>query len=61
MDGDSVEDILSYVEYDTKAMVSNFRKMAEQAIHNGLITPRERQEIMTAFKRGLRGYTYFEK
>ena len=61
LEGDSVADVLSYVEYDTKAMVSQFRETAEKAVRRGLITPHERQEIMRAYQKGMRGYTYFEK
>jgi arginine decarboxylase len=61
IEGDSVADVLSYVEYDTNAMVTRFRETAEQSIRNGLITPKERQKIMKVFRAGLRGYTYFER
>jgi len=61
IEGDSVEDVLSYVEYDTKNIVVNFRETAEKAVRKGLITPHERQKIMKAYQAGLRGYTYFEK
>jgi len=61
IEGDSVADVLSYVEYDTKAMVARFRETAEKSIRKGLITPKERQKIMKAFRAGLRGYTYFER
>ena len=60
IEGDSVADVLSYVEYDTKAIVVNFRETAEKAVRRGLITPQERQKIMKAYQSGLRGYTYFE-
>lgn len=59
--GDSVEDVLSYVEYDTRKMRINFRKKAEEAIAQKSITAAERKEIMTAYENGLRGYTYYEK
>ena len=61
IDGDSVADVLSVVEYDTKAMLVNFRVMAEQAVKEGYITPSERRRIMKAFESGLNGYTYFER
>lgn len=61
LEGDSVADVLSYVEYDTKAMVVQFRESAERAVRKGLITPHERQQIMRAYQKGMRGYTYFEK
>lgn len=59
--GDSVADVLSYVEYEPKDMIASFRHAAEKAIHDGLISASERREIMRAFENGLRGYTYYER
>ena len=59
--GDSVEDVLSYVEFDVKQMRANFRETAEEAIREGLMTPSDRKEIMLSFDNGLRGYTYYER
>ncbi len=61
IEGDSVADVLAYVEYDPKQMIVEFRKTAEEAIRKGLITPHERRKIMDAYETGLRGYTYFER
>jgi len=61
IEGDSVEEILSYVEYDVKTMISDFRELAENAIRNKRITPKERQNIMKAFRSGLQGYSYYER
>lgn len=58
--GDSVGDVLSYVEYDCKAIVSRIRKIAEKAIQRGDIAVKERKTIMDAFETGIQGYTYFE-
>ena len=41
-------------------MITNFRKTAEKAVKNELITPKERKEIMRTFEEGLKGYTYYE-
>jgi arginine decarboxylase len=59
--GDSVADILSYVEYDPRRILEGLRKAAEQAVRAGRIQPAERLTIMQAFEDGLRGYTYFER
>lgn len=59
--GDTVADVLSYVEYDPNDMIHQMRQTAEQAVRSGRITPQERREIMMAYETGLRGYTYFEK
>jgi len=59
--GDSIADVLSYVEYDTKIMTEEFRLRAEKAVKAGRITPAKRKQMMSAFKASLDGYTYFEK
>jgi arginine decarboxylase len=59
-EGDSVSEVLSYVEYDPKDLATRFRNLAESAVVSNRITPTERREIMGAFEAGLRGYTYFE-
>lgn len=59
--GDSVSDVLSYVEFDTKYMLEAFRKKAEKAVSDGFISASERKEIMQAYDNGLRGYTYYER
>ena len=61
IEGDAVEDVLQYVEYDTKALMSRMKRKAENAIRAGKITPNDRREVITAFQEGLRGYTYFEE
>jgi arginine decarboxylase len=61
IDGDSVADVLSYVEYNPQDMLDRMRKTAEQAVRSGRITAEERRQIMDAYETGLRGYTYFEK
>ena len=60
LEGDSVAEVLSYVEYDTKDMVNRFRQLAEGAVVSKRIGAVERREIMKAYEDGLRGYTYFE-
>jgi arginine decarboxylase len=60
LEGDSVAEVLSYVEYDPKDLITQFRNLAESAVASKRITPTERREIMEAYEAGLRGYTYFE-
>lgn len=60
LEGDSVADVLSYVEYEPKNMSKRLRGTAERAIREKLITPSERREIMNMYEEGLRGYPYFE-
>ena len=61
IEGDTVADVLSYVEYEPKEMIRRMRAMAEDAVKTGNITPKERRAVMDAYESGLRGYTYFER
>lgn len=61
LEGDSVADVLSYVEYDIKSMKQRLKKIAEDAVQQGYISGKERKNIINGFEEGLRGYTYFEK
>ena len=60
IEGDTVADVLSYVEYDAAGLVGRFRQTAEEAVRAGRISPQERRDIMAAYAAGLRGYTYYE-
>jgi len=60
IDGDTVADVLSYVEYNPESMIERMRQTAESAVRAGRITPEVRRQIMAAYQDGLRGYTYFE-
>ncbi len=58
--GDSVGDVLSYVEYETSDLIARFRKLTERAVKARKITAAERRNYLDAYENGLRGYTYFE-
>ncbi|MFZ4767035.1 MAG: arginine decarboxylase, partial [Roseimicrobium sp.] len=60
LEGDTVAEVLSYVEYDPKDLARRFRSLAEDAVIKKHISAKERAEIMAAYDAGLRGYTYFE-
>ncbi len=60
LDGDSVGDVLSYVEYNPQGLLARFRELAEEAVRQKRISATERREILDAYENGLRGYTYFE-
>ncbi len=59
--GDSIADVLSYVEYNPLQMQDRFRRIAEKAVRDGKITATERTTIMSAFSASMRGYTYYER
>ncbi|HEY9033689.1 MAG TPA: biosynthetic arginine decarboxylase [Pseudomonadales bacterium] len=58
--GDSIADVLSYVEYDPKLMIEQFRRIAEKAVRDGRISVAKRQQMLKAFRNSMDGYTYFE-
>jgi arginine decarboxylase len=60
MSGDSISDVLSYVEYQPQRLLEQFRNTAEQAVRKERITLAQRQEMLESFGASLRGYTYYE-
>lgn len=59
--GDTIADVLSYVEYNLEDLKIRYRNTAERAVREGRISARERQRIMKTFYESLNGYTYYEK
>ena len=59
--GDSIADVLSYVEYEPYRLQQNFRDIAEKAVKAGKITVSDRQRMLKDFTASLRGYTYYEE
>lgn len=59
--GDTIADVLSYVEYDPKVMIEEFRLRAEKAVRHGHIDAAKRATVVKAYKASLHGYTYYEK
>lgn len=61
LQGDSIADVLSYVEYSPAAMLEQLRKKAEKAVQQGLISTTTRKQILDSFRQSFQGYTYFER
>jgi len=60
MSGDSISDVLSYVEYQPQRLLEQFRHTAEKGVRKERITLAQRQEMLESFAASLRGYTYYE-
>jgi len=60
MSGDSIADVLSYVEYQPQRLLEQLRRTAELAVRNERITLAQRQALLESFSASLRGYTYYE-
>lgn len=56
--GDTVSEVLSYVEYDRLDLVRRVRDSAELAVRRGEISFEQSAEIMKRYEEGLLGYTY---
>ena len=59
-EGDTVSEVLSYVEYDPRRMVDTFKVIVENAVRAGRVSAAERKEMISTFKDSIQGYTYFE-
>src|SRR5690606_29407673 len=46
MHGDTISDVLSYVEYNPREMQLRHRNTAERAVREGRLTARERQQVV---------------
>ena len=60
LEGDSISDVLSYVEYDPKQVYEKFLKLAERGVEEGRISATERKKITDSYRESISGYTYFE-
>lgn len=58
--GDTVTEVLSYVQYRHHSMVESVRQAAEESIQNGSLTKQEAKLLIKFYEEGLSGYTYLE-
>ncbi len=56
--GDTISEVLSYVEYDRIDLVRRVRDTAELAVRQGEMTLEQSAELMKRYEDGLSGYTY---
>jgi arginine decarboxylase len=61
VEGDSVAEVLSYVQYPRKYLTQRMRQANEDALRRGLLTFEESALLMRRFEDGLSGYTYLEE
>ncbi len=60
IDGETVADVLEYVQYDPKKLVKRLEMWATKAMNEGKITQKEGKEFISNYRAGLYGYTYLE-
>ncbi|KIC41860.1 arginine decarboxylase [Ruegeria sp. ANG-R] len=59
-EGDTIGQVLSYVEFDPQDCVAAFRKMVDEAISTGTLKAKDRKTLMSAYRDSINGYTYYE-
>ncbi len=59
--GDTVLEVLDYVEFAPDELLSRMRRDAERAVKNSRISVAECAQFMRFFEKGLNGYTYLEE
>lgn len=60
IDGETVADVLEYVQYDPKKLVRRLEIWVSKAIKDQKITEAEGKEFISNYRAGLYGYTYLE-
>jgi arginine decarboxylase len=61
VEGDSLAEVLRYVQYDSEELILCVRRAAEKALKEGLIQKTGVQSFLRLFKNSLRGQTYLEE
>jgi arginine decarboxylase len=59
--GDTVREVLDYVQFQSKALLEQFRKDVECAVREGRIGYEESGSLLRFYEEGLNGYTYLEQ
>jgi arginine decarboxylase len=59
--GDTVREVLDYVEFDTAALMAKLRSDVETAVRNGSLDVEESGRLLRFYEDGLNGYTYLEE
>jgi arginine decarboxylase len=60
VEGDTVSEVLSYVEYEPKRLLEKFKARAERAVKDHGASLEELKELVSTYRESLRGYTYYE-
>jgi arginine decarboxylase len=60
VEGDSVREVLSYVQYDVEKLRQDVRRECEKAVRDNRLSVSESQSLAKAYENGLSGYTYLE-
>jgi len=59
--GDTVTEVLNYVQYNAEKLTERVRKDVERAVRQGKISLTESRQFLRFYESGLEGYTYLEE
>jgi arginine decarboxylase len=59
--GDTVTDVLQYVNYSAPGLMRRLRQNVEVALRKGWMTLEESKQLIDSYQTGLAGYTYLER
>jgi arginine decarboxylase len=59
--GDTVREVLDYVQYNSQMLIDDFRKDVETAVREQRIGYEEAGRLLKFYEEGLQGYTYLEQ
>lgn len=59
--GDTVREVLNYVQYNSQTLIDYFRKDVEMAVREQRIGYEEAGRLLKFYEEGLQGYTYLEQ
>ena len=58
--GDTMKEVLSYVQYDAESLIESIRRQTEEALQQNRITLSESQLLLQNYERSLSQYTYLQ-
>jgi arginine decarboxylase len=59
--GDTVREVLAYVQYSADELIAKMRKDVERAVRQNRISLEESRQLLRFYESGLEGYTYLEE
>ena len=60
VEGDTVKEVLNYVQYDSEDLIKAMRRDVERAVKAGRLAVAEGQSLLKFYDQGMEGYTYLE-
>ncbi len=60
VEGDTVAEVMAYVEYEPKQCLDAFKRIVERGVQSGALNPSQRRMLMETYRHALGGYTYYE-